>query len=321
MSMAFACAAALVAFSVIGSAGAADLPVKAPPKEPVVAPINWSGFYVGANIGYSWGRAPTDAAGTGTSQSFQSVTPPFPGSITNIAFASASTARINGPIGGLQTGYNFQFNRWVVGLEADIQVSGEHASGTSVGSFSSPQCIEAVSNPPAPLRCTAFAPLSGTGVTNYEGKIDWLGTVRGRVGALVTGQILLYATGGFAYGEVNLSGGTALNGSIVGTGVFIPAPVFIPLTPTVAPFSRSKINLGYTVGAGIEAKFAASNWSWKLEYLYVDLGSLDTASSFSAPLGGFSTLTGAVATHTRFTDNIVRVGLNYQIGGPVVARY
>jgi opacity protein-like surface antigen len=54
------------------------------------------------------------------------------------------------------------------------------------------------------------------------------------------------------------------------------------------------------------------NWTWKLEYLYLDLGSIDTATPFAAP-SIFNVVTaGTFTTHTHFTDNIVRVGLNYQ---------
>ena len=65
-----------------------------------------------------------------------------------------------------------------------------------------------------------------------------------------------------------------------------------------------------------------TGWTWKVEYLYVDLGSLDTAAPFPGVFvpGGnplfpsTSPFTGAITTHTRFTDNIVRVGLNYKFG-------
>jgi outer membrane immunogenic protein len=65
-----------------------------------------------------------------------------------------------------------------------------------------------------------------------------------------------------------------------------------------------------------------AGWTWKLEYLYLDLGSIDTAAPFPGafvPIPGSqflatSPLTGTVATHTRFTDNILRVGLNFKFG-------
>jgi hypothetical protein len=54
-----------------------------------------------------------------------------------------------------------------------------------------------------------------------------------------------------------------------------------------------------------------------VEYLYVDLGSLDIVSPFPAaqpPTTLATPFAGALTTHTRFTDNIVRVGLNYKFG-------
>jgi opacity protein-like surface antigen len=93
----------------------------------------------------------------------------------------------------------------------------------------------------------------------------------------------------------------------------------------------AKTNVGFSVGAGMEGKlgFLPANWAWKLEYLYVDLGSLDAVSSFNAGIPAtfpnFTTAAarGTTALHTHFTDNIVRVGLNYKFGSyyaPVVTK-
>jgi opacity protein-like surface antigen len=79
-------------------------------------------------------------------------------------------------------------------------------------------------------------------------------------------------------------------------------------------------NVGFSVGGGIEGRFSywlPPNWTWKLEYLYLDLGSLDTAPTpfaASIPQGVSAAIvtTGTISTDTHFTDNIVRVGLNYQ---------
>jgi outer membrane immunogenic protein len=79
--------------------------------------------------------------------------------------------------------------------------------------------------------------------------------------------------------------------------------------------------VGWTIGAGIENAFAV-NWSWKVEYLYVDLGEFTNTVSgglnncYGAPGGGrcdgpLASL-GTLAVTSHFTTNIVRVGLNYQ---------
>jgi outer membrane immunogenic protein len=96
--------AALVSFA--GAASAADMPARMPTKAPVpyVALYNWTGLYIGANIGYGWGR---DTAG---------------GTSTNL----------NGVIGGGQIGYNWQMNNLVFGVETDFQGSGQRASASGV---------------------------------------------------------------------------------------------------------------------------------------------------------------------------------------------
>jgi outer membrane immunogenic protein len=83
--------------------------------------------------------------------------------------------------------------------------------------------------------------------------------------------------------------------------------------------SRKTDRFGWTVGAGIETMFA-SNWSAKLEYLYVDLGSISN-SVVLPTTAGFPL---AANVTSRVTDNIIRAGINYHFSagpGPVVARY
>ncbi len=205
-----------------------------------------------------------------------------------------------------------------MGFEADIQGSGERGSNIFADSFSTTLCTEAFF---PPVSCVFSGPLHGQATTAYDASISWFGTVRGRVGALISDQVLLYGTGGLAYGRVEQSGVTNVTGTAL-TSVGLSA-----LTPGATAFSESKTNIGWTVGAGIEGTFAywlPAGWTWKLEYLYVDLGSLDSVGPFPGfsvptPRGSFfplftSPFAGAITTHTRFTDNILRVGLNYRFG-------
>jgi len=89
-------------------------------------------------------------------------------------------------------------------------------------------------------------------------QIDWFGTVRARGGILVSPTVLLYATGGLAYGAINTS-------EVIG---ILPG------------FSSTSTNVGWTVGAGIEGVISG-NWTAKLEYLYVDLGAV--SGTFTGP--------------------------------------
>jgi len=310
--------------ALIGPAMAADSTPRVYRRPMVVAaPVyTWTGFYVGGNVGYSWGDARTDIAGSATTISTPA--PIIPGHIPGSAvFADSSITRLNGVIAGGQVGYNYQFSpNWVLGFETDIQGSGERGSNTLVDPFSTQICVEVHTTPP--FRCALFAQANATAMTAHDARINWFGTVRGRLGFLITGQVLLYGTGGLAYGRVGLSGNTNANGSymepFVGTFPFA--------APGASVFSASQTKVGLAVGGGMEGKCSVwlpAGWTWKLEYLYVDLGSLDTVSPFPAAQPGVFTtaFTGSMTTHTHFTDNIVRVGLNYKFGNyyaPVVTK-
>ena len=106
------------------------------------------------------------------------------------------------------------------------------------------------------------AGVTGTSLT-VDQHLEWFGTVRGRAGILATPRVLLYATGGLAYGSFKTTGAFA--------GV-TPAGIAVG---SVA--STSDTRLGWTVGAGIEGKIT-NNWSAKLEYLYMDFDSFRAGS-------------------------------------------
>jgi outer membrane immunogenic protein len=286
----------------------------------VAAPVySWTGFYVGGNLGYSWGDARTDIAGgeQTISHLIQFTNPPTTFGISH------TQQRLNGVIGGGQIGYNFQFSpRWVLGFEADIQGSAERGGAIqSLNPFSGIDCNAVII---IGGNCVQFFPVNGTAATAYDAKISWFGTVRGRLGFLISDQVLLYGTGGLAYGRVELSGITNVNGSFLVPGV----GTFPFATPGTTTFSTSSTRTGFAVGGGIEGKFSywlPPDWTWKLEYLYIDLGSIDTVAAVSGAILNptFNLFTGAITTHTHFTDNIVRVGLNYKFGNyyaPVVTK-
>jgi outer membrane immunogenic protein len=152
----------------IAPAMAADMPSKAPAYLPPPAVYNWTGFYVGLNGGYSWGRTSVDyAQGAGVLGN-----PPNPGGV----FAASYNFHPDSFIGGGQIGYNFQTGNFVYGIEADIQWrDGDDSVSQVFNTFGD--------------RFT----LTGT-----QG---WLGTVRGRLGYAMNNW-LIYATGGLAVGRV-----------------------------------------------------------------------------------------------------------------------
>jgi len=277
---------------------AADLPVKARPAPVVAAVYGWEGFYIGGNFGYSWGRARTDLDGTLRQQVFRTAGPDLVFDSGPLAASfGQSSANVDGWIGGGQIGFNWQRDRWVYGIEADIQASGE--KGSSSASFTTPIVNFQGIVPGQVLTLTA------------DHKLRWFGTLRPRIG-MVQDRVLFYVTGGLAYGELE-SNFTATS-SLPGT------------TATIV--SSRNTRFGWTVGAGAEAALW-DRWSAKLEYLYMDLGRFGgsgvsaSTNQLNTPLVGFNTVTTFTGTaSTRFTDHIFRVGLNYRFGpAAVTARY
>lgn len=133
----FILSAALTAIAFAPAANAADMPTRPLYKyQPEIAPVfNWSGFYVGGHVGYGFGDD------------------------------------IDGFLGGVQAGYNWQFSRNIVfGIEADI-------AGTDIN--------------------------GSTGGINSH--IDYLGTARARIG-YVWDRTMIYGTGGFAFSRAAAGG-------------------------------------------------------------------------------------------------------------------
>jgi outer membrane immunogenic protein len=291
--------ASVGALALTGAALAADL--RAPP--PVILPpppiFTWTGFYVGLNAGGTWSNSARE--NTTAVQLFAA--PTFATELT-LSSALATTSvpiSTSGFIGGGQIGYNYQFaNSFVAGIEADIQgVAASNRTDTVFGSG------VPVGFPAETINST---------VTARE-RIDYIGTVRGRLGFTITPTFLVYGTGGLAYGGVNSS--VAISQQNLPAGSIIGAPF--------SSFgSLSNTRVGWTAGGGLEWLFAP-NWSVKVEYLYYDLS---TATFALSPLTNTFTTGGVVYSSapfakTRFTGNIVRAGLNYHFNlwGPVVAKY
>jgi outer membrane immunogenic protein len=263
-------AAAAASISIVNSASAADMPVKYKAPPPPVVTCTWCGFYAGINGGGAWfddGSAIVNETQNGVR--FTQGTWPGTGNF--------GALRGSGGFGGGQIGYNWQRTQWVFGVEADIEGAGIRGSTAAT----LPYIV-------APNTVTV-------GVTE---RIDWFGTVRGRLG-YAWNSFLLYGTGGFAYGDVrtNIAYSDTLGFSALG--------------------ANTSTRAGYVVGAGGEWAIAPQ-WSVKLEYQYINLGHQTTnAVEF---LAGAPTAF-AVNTTTRDDFHTVRVGVNYKWGGPIVAKY
>ncbi len=246
------CVAGLLAtLWTIGATAAADLPARMLTKAPPPAFFNWTGLYGGVNLGGSWGHQRTSLDDvTGTRLLSNSLGP-------------------DGVIGGGQIGYNWQpyGNPWVFGVEADLQGSDQK--------YDSSFLIAGIAAP-------GIVPLPGDNIV-YRDKLDWFGTLRGRVGWAMGGQSrwLPFVTGGLAYGQ----------GTISGSGTAGGVPV---------AFNSSNLYAGWVLGGGVEWAFW-DRWSAKAEYLFIDLGK-----------GPVVPLTPALNLDAgRMTDNIGRFGVNY----------
>lgn len=172
-------------------------------KAPVMAPAyNWTGFYVGANVGGQWGSAdPTTSTIWTPAGYFGTSSVPAINAVGAQGINSASVT------GGFTAGYNWQANNAVLGLEGDINYFG--FKGSASGSAIYPCC--------APDTFTVNSSVSA----------DWLATIRGRIGFLAAPAWLIYGTGGAAISEVKgnftftdtFFGGAAESGAIRGTRI------------------------------------------------------------------------------------------------------
>jgi outer membrane immunogenic protein len=283
--------------SVLAATGAlaADLPARTYTKAPVIVDpgYNWTGFYVGLNGGYSWGRANTTFTG------LAALPPPFP-----VAALAPFRTNVNGGLAGGQLGYNWQVDRkWLLGVEGDIQWSGERSSSTqtAVG----PRYGSNIVGIPVLAGPDFNAIITQTANLSYD--LQWFATFRGRAGWLADPQTLLYGTGGLAVGGFRYSAQTTTSLQVFGPGLGGTTPGFAFSVAGVTA-SQTDTRVGWTLGAGAERKFTP-NWSAKLEYLYLDFGS----KSFFAGTPNQSDVS--------FRDHIVRVGINYQWNPTVVAKY
>ncbi|MBM3553811.1 MAG: porin family protein, partial [Alphaproteobacteria bacterium] len=269
---------------------AADLPrYKAPPPPPPPPPM-WTGFYVGLNAGGTWSSSNSVRVGT-LPIAQPGADPAVVPQLALLASGSLSSRNNGGFIGGGQIGYNWQFyNSFVGGVEADIQGIARSNNSTNFTTAAVVVGVPVISN-------TALAR-----------SLDYIGTVRGRLGWLFTPTLLAYGTGGLAYGGVNIS-----------------TSVFQAGTNGFSGFGATSFadtRVGWTVGGGLEWMFWP-NWSAKVEYLYYDLGNVSTSGALTSAFFPIATY-GITQQTTRFNGNIVRAGVNYHFNwgtAPIVAKY
>lgn len=217
----------------------------------MMAPIgDWSGLYAGVQLGGAFG---------GSNDGVVALSPFTPGLQT--AFAPGFNGDFDGGvIGGAHVGYDWQMGNIVFGALADFTAAdiSDRQSG-----FSTTPAEYSISR-----------------------DLNYLGTVRGRIGYAPSNQFLAYVTGGLAYGDVDI------NYSQPGSSA------------TIQSITGDQDSVGYTLGVGAET-MVTQNISFGLEYLYTNLGGNDYNVNIAGG-GAANTAFGAVGgpgTNLTGTDN------------------
>jgi opacity protein-like surface antigen len=232
---------------------------------------HWTGFYAGLNAGYGFGLNNNAYALLGAPQGFSTIFNGIAGSmpLTGVAQSQSGTVsnNQNGYIGGFQTGYNYQWGEKIVaGLEADIQGTNISGSGSRGGAG-----------------YNINTPNNGTGTSiggvQISSGVDWLGTVRGRLGYLWNPSLLIFGTAGLTYGRAHASV------SNLGYTAYLDTryPDFNQSSQLFyGDSSHSQTLTGWNAGGGVEW-MTSQNWSIKAEALYWNLGNMNVATNSVAP--------------------------------------
>ena len=237
------------------SASAADMAFKARPVAVAALP-SWTGFYVGINGGAA---AMSDPSMSYVDGAVNAIVP----------FTVSGSSSVQG-LGGFHLGYNYQMpNNWIVGIEGDWDWT-NLKSGASTGLL--------CSGPPFRGQCGGVRVLTDNAFLQTE--VNWLASIRGRLGYSWNNQWMLYATAGVAFTETDYTGNLNCTG--------IPA-TFCGGGAQAMRVKSTTTRVGAVLGAGAEFK-PVENWVLGAEYLYYRFDGDDTAS------GGWTTVaTGAPA--------------------------
>jgi outer membrane immunogenic protein len=252
----------------VSFAFAADLPMKAPP--PLPPPPSWTGFYIGANGGWGWANSTTLAT------TFQSGLAPNP-IIPNQNFGQS----LSGPVFGGHLGYNWQITNWLIGIEGDFDGTGINNSTTRI----------------------AADPLGGAGGFATDGfmqqtQIQWLASIRGRLGWVV-GPNLFYITGGGAWEQVHST-------------VLLSTDTLANVFSTSATTSFNTTKSGWVAGLGYE-RMIANDWIVRAEYLHYGFnGSSTTPLPITCTFFGAAGVCGQNILNGNNHADVVRLGVSYK---------
>jgi len=283
-----------ISLAMVASAAAADLPILT--KAPPVVVYDWSGFYVGGGLSYSWGRV----SDTGTFQpSFTATAAQFESAPTT--YAPSHTLR--GLDGEIQGGYRKQFGNFVLGTEAVARLTDEHGRGTCYQTYPTgyPTYTAGVTSP---------GTAGGTFSCYKDTRLNSTEALLFDVGMLATPQLLLKISGGPALGQITTADTIAFT---------------YPGGAATSGFSSHNTDKGgYWLGAGAELA-VLSNLHLKLEYYHMDFGTVGTNTQWANTTGlcTVTALNSCAPTFTNqrhVTDNSLLVGFNYGFGAGSAVR-
>jgi outer membrane immunogenic protein len=287
----------------------------------------WGGFYAGLNAGYDFGTNNNTNVAAWGPQGFSSLFNNIPGTmpLSGVTLAQSGVAGNNqsGFLGGAQGGYNYQISdKYIVGAETDIQGANINGGGSFVGAGYN---VNNINNGSA----------TSIGGVKISSGVDWLGTARGRVGYLLTPNLMVYATGGFSFGGVHT------NVTNLAYSSYYDPTFMVPGTPPgIQPYfgstTQKQTLIGWNTGAGAEW-MVSDNWSVKTEALYWNLGNMNVATTSVSPAIGSAywgvgtsphfTLPGQIVVGSasiNYQGIIARAGVNYHFNAsstPVVSKY
>lgn len=252
---------------------------------------NWAGFYLGGYAGY-WDSQTNHATSSGSVTFINQTYEPGASNIANaLAQMATNKSSLNsyGFIGGGQAGYNYEFSKQFL-LGFNIDFDGLTNSKNKITLQKTVNLVDYDEN---------YA-----GSLAIKQRMNYLGTVRARLGYVYHPTFLVYATGGFAYSNVTLDTAWTAQESL-GSAVF----------PAISTQNNSNNTLtGWTAGAGIEWLFKP-NWSAMLEYTYYSFNNFNVPATLAQINGSVtpSVLWGSATANTALSLSIwnIRVGLNY----------
>src|SRR2546430_2151184 len=255
---------------------AADLgmPVRAPA---VVLVDDWSGFYVGAEVGYGWGRQRfDDTFNAGALDPFDTVTLSEPNFVIisrvflpNFGVPLA-TVKQRGWLAGAFFGAQKQWGSLVLGIEADIDAA--NIKGSVDTAVNSQRTLDSAIIERATVLLggtSAFFDVATFGVpggapnatvtqtSTIDSKIDALGTLRAKVGFAPSREWMIYGTGGLAWAHTvtTLTATQTVTGSVAALVPPAAEPGVVPfsITSTISAQSPQTL-LGWSAGVGMDWK-------------------------------------------------------------------